>query len=123
MYLEYDEYKKMGGTLDSAAFTVAERKARQLINAQTGGRTGIRIDELAVLPQPVKDCTFDLVSVISERTERQVSSESQSQGGVSESVSYVTKTDEQTESECESIIFNNFYGGGIGYLLYRGTEI
>lgn len=124
VYLTYEEYKQMGGSLDNAAFNIAERKARQLINAQAGGQTGERIGKLTVLPQAVKDCTFDLISFMSANSanEKQVSSESQSQGGTSESVSYVTKTDEQITAEADEIIFNSFYGGGIGELLYRGIN-
>ena len=120
VYLTYEEYKQMGGTLDDAAFFNAERKARQLINAQASGQTGERIGKLTELPQAVKDCTFDLISLYSAYPKKQVSSESQSQGGTSESVSYVTKTGEQISAEAEDIIFNCFYGGGIGGLLYRG---
>lgn len=120
VYLTYEEYRQMGGNLDNAAFNNAERKARQLINAQSGGQTGKRIGELTELPQAVKDCTFDLISAISQHPSRQISSESQTQGGTSESVTYVAKTDEQTAAEYDDIIFNSFYGGGIGELLYRG---
>ena len=123
MYLTYNEYLQMGGTLDNATFNLAERKARYLINAQAGGQTGERIGKLAELPQTVKDCTFDLVSFLAvcSADKRQISSESQSQGGASESVSYVTKTDEQITAECESIIYNDFHGGGVGNLLCRGA--
>lgn len=123
MYLTYTYYTEMGGTLDSSAFSIAERKARYLINAQAGGMTGERIKALAELPEAVKDCTFDLVGVISANTssEKQISSESQSQGGKSESYSYEIKSDEDIAKECRKIIEDYFYGGGIGDLLYRGV--
>lgn len=123
VYLTYEEYKAMGGILDDAAFSSAERKARQMINAQAAGQTGKRIAALSELPQAVKDCTFDLISFLSVHgpCEKQASSERQSQGGSSESISYVTKTDEQISAEADDIIFNCFYGGGVGELLYRGA--
>ena len=111
VYLTYEEYKAMGGIFDDAAFSSAERKARQMINAQAAGQTGKRIAALSELPQAVKDCTFDLISFLSVHgsCEKQVSSESQSQGGSSESISYATKTDEQISAEADDIIFNCFY--------------
>lgn len=122
MYLTYPEYLQMGGTLDNAAFLIAERKAEYLINAQAGGQTGARLVELTVLPQPVKACVFDLITLSANYDgERQIASESQSQGGASESIAYVTKTDAEIQAECESVIYNTFFGGGIGYLLYRGA--
>ena len=40
MYLSYNEYLQMGGTLDSTAFPAAERKAERCINSQAGGKAG-----------------------------------------------------------------------------------
>lgn len=122
-YLTYDEYVSMGGSLDASAFSAAERKARYLINSQSGGQTGRRIASLAELPQAVKDCVFDLIPLMAENEGKQISSESQSQGGASESYSYVTKTHDDISAECEEIICSSFYGGGIGDLLYRGVDI
>lgn len=122
MYLTYEEYISMGGSLDTSAFFAAERKARYLINSQASGQTGSRIASLDELPQAVRDCVFDLIEHMSEYEGRQISSESQSQGGASESYSYVTKTHDDILSECEEIICNSFYGGGIGDLLYRGAN-
>lgn len=123
MYLEYDEYVNMRGTLEQSAFIPLERKARYLINSQAGGQTGERIGKLTELPQAVKDCMFDIISFLSVNSagEKQISSESQSQGGASESYSYVTRTDEEITRQCSDIIERCFYGGGIGGLLYRGA--
>lgn len=125
MYLNYDEYIAMGGTLDSSAFFVSERKARYMINAQAGGQTGERIGKLPMLPETIKDCMYDLILVISEHLsgDKQISSESQSQGGSSESYSYVIKTDKEVAEKCDSVIEQYFYGGGLGYLLYRGASL
>ena len=125
MYLSYTEYEAMGGTLDSSAFSAAERRAEYLINAQTGGLTGARIRNLPDIPQAVKDCVFDLIGCLSENVMggRQISSESQSQGGASESVSYVTKSDAEIEAQAENIVRERLYGGGCGHLLYRGARL
>lgn len=122
MYLEYDEYQAMGGTLDNSAFTQWERKAEYEINAQAAGKTGTRISKLSELPQAVKDCTFDLVQFLSTNVSdsKTVTSESQSSGGVSESYSYNVLDKDRIQAETESIIYNTFFGGGIGHLLYRG---
>ena len=125
MYLEYDEYQAMGGTLDNSDFTLWERKAEYEINAQAAGNTGKRIkklSELSGLPQSVKDCTFDLIQFLSANVSdnKTVTSESQSSGGVSESYSYKVLDNDQIQAETESIIYNTFFGGGIGDLLYRG---
>ena len=125
MYLTYAEYVEMGGTLQNTAFSVAERKAEYMINSQSGGRTGERIKLLEAVPQEVKDCVFDIVSLSEAYTSggRQIASESQSQGGTSESYSYVTKSAEEIQSEKQSII--EMYLSGVMYkgvsLLYRGA--
>lgn len=123
MYLDYDEYQSMGGNLDNSAFAQWERKAEYEINAQAAGKTGTRISKLTELPQAVKDCTFDLIqflSVNADNGDKTVTSESQSSGGVSESYSYNVLDKDQIQAETESIIYNTFFGGGIGDLLYRG---
>ncbi|MCI9085761.1 MAG: hypothetical protein HFE51_04985 [Clostridia bacterium] len=125
MYLYYDEYQNMGGTLDMSAFTLWERKAEYEINSQAAGRTGTRISnavELTGLPQAVKDCTFDLVQFLSANAidSKTVTSESQSSGGVSESYSYNVLDKSQIRVEIDDIIYNAFYGCDIGYMLYRG---
>lgn len=122
MYLDYDEYQSMGGTLDTAAFTPLERKAAYMIREQAAGMTGKRIDKLPELPQAIKDCIFDLISLLhaNSLSEKQISSESQSSGGVFESVTYNVLDETRVKAETENIIYSTFYGGGIGDLLYRG---
>ena len=123
MYLEYADYVAMGGILDEDAYNSLERKARYLINSQASGRCGDRIAELSVLPECIKECVFELVSFVDANnvTDKQIASESQSQGGVSESLSYVKRTDEELETQTESIIHDFLHGGGYGYLLYKGA--
>lgn len=124
MYLSYTEYVAMGGALDSSAFSAAERRAEYLINAQAGGQTGNRLRKLPEVPQAVKDCVFELAGYLSAAPApgKQVASESQSQGGASESYSYVTVTEEELAAKYETVIEDYFRGGGIGNLLYRGVR-
>lgn len=123
MYLTENEYKEMGGALSGCAFYIAERKAEYLINAQAGGMTGRRIRCLSEIPQAVKDCMFELINLVSDNSKVKISSESQSQDGVSESVSYAVKTDDEQTAEYENIIYDFLYGGGCENLLYRGACI
>lgn len=125
MYLSYTEYKTMGGTLDSSAFIPLERKARYLINSQASGRCGDRLAYLAELPECIKECIFELISFLSANnvTDKQIASESQSQGGASESVSYVAKTEAEIDARVENTIHDFLYGGNCGYLLYKGAGL
>ena len=60
MFLTYDDYVSMGGTLDRAAFTANERKARAYINLTTHNR--IR-DETPVR-ECVRNAVFDLIGLL-----------------------------------------------------------
>lgn len=122
-YLSFNEYYEMGGVIEPAVFVSLERKARYLINSQAGGRTGIRIAELTEVPECVKECVFELVDMYASTNDKQIAGESRSQGGVSESVSYSTKTDAQIAELGENIIYNSLCGGGYGDLLYLGAKI
>lgn len=123
MLLEYTDYRTMGGTLEESAFNIWEKRAEYLVRSQAGGQTGERIDKLTELPEAVKYCIFDLISFLSVNSadDRQISSESQNQGGVSESYSYVTKTDDDISKKCTGIIEQYLYGSGLSYLLYKGA--
>ena len=109
MYLDYQTYKNMGGTLDNSAFTTAERKAEYLVNSQAGGKTGERLSEFATLPQAVKDCVFELVNHLTEYGGKMVASESQSLGGQSESVSYVAVSAQEAQEAVLDIIYRYLY--------------
>ena len=112
MYLNYQTYQKMGGTLDNSAFTSLEKKAEYIINAHAGGKKGERIGKLV-----------NLLS-IAPADGRVVMSESQSLGGQSESYSYSVKSSEQINEEIECAIFVYLYPlkvNGIS-VLYRGCD-
>ena len=109
MYLNYQTYQNMGGTLDNSAFTTAERKAEYLVNSQAGGKTGERLSEFATIPQAVKDCVFELVTHLTEYGGKMVASESQSLGGQSESVSYVTVSAQEAQEAALDIIYMYLY--------------
>ena len=124
MYLDYQTYKNMGGTLDNSAFTTAERKAEYLVNSQAGGKTGEKLSEFATLPQAVKDCVFELVNHLTEYGGKMVASESQSLGGQSESVSYVTVSAQEAQEAVLDIIYMYLYPlklNGVS-VLYGGAK-
>lgn len=125
MYLDYQTYKNMGGTLDNSAFIAIDRKAEYLINSQAGGKTGDRIGKLTELPQEVIDCTYDLIQHLSANAfdGSSIASESQSLGGQSESYSYSLLSKEQADSETENIIFTYLYPVKIDgvSILHRGA--
>lgn len=125
MYLSYAGYREMGGTLTDTAYNSLAKKAEYLINSQASGRTGERIAKLTECPDCVKECVFELVTLFDANkvNGRQIASESQSQGGASESVSYVTKTEAEILEQCERIVYEFLTGGGFGYLLYRGASL
>lgn len=124
MYLDYQTYQNMGGTLDNSAFTTAERKAEYLVNSQAGGKTGERLSEFATLPQAVKDCMFELVNHLTEYGGKIVASESQSLGGQSESVSYVTVSAQEAQEAALDIIYTYLYPVKINgvSVLYGGAK-
>lgn len=127
MYLKYDDFKEMGGVLDETAFKTHARKAEYMLNSQSAGRTGKRINTLINagegVPQAVKDCIYELICYLSVNAvgSKKITSESQSLGGQSESVSYAMVTEEQVNAECENIIYGTMFGGGCGNLLYLGA--
>ena len=86
MYLTFEEYKTRGGSLDEAAFTRKETKARRLLDYWTFDRLkgGLGDNE-----QVVKDLMFEMVEMINDG--QQVTSFSND--GVS--VSFSDKTEEQ----------------------------
>lgn len=125
MYLNYQTYQNMGGTLDNSAFTALDRKAEYFINSQAGGKTGERIGKLTELPQAVIDCTYDLITHLANNAfdGSTVASESQSLGGQSESYSYSVLSKEQSDSAAEDIVYMYLYPVKIDgvSILHRGA--
>ena len=57
MYLTYDEYKKMGGTLDEPIFDLYSVKCQKVIDRYTAKR----IAAMSVIPQVVKYCMYEII--------------------------------------------------------------
>ena len=55
-YLNYSEYRLLGGTLDQTPFNLLEFEARKKIDERTQGR----LKNVVEIPQEVKICMFAL---------------------------------------------------------------
>ena len=120
IYLTYDEYKGIGGTLDNAAFNRNIDRACGVIDNATHNR----VETMSVIPQRVKALCRDLIDYFANEKDSKVSSRSQSAGAVSESVTYTTKSADEAYGDIQNMIFD--YLGGINNdngvpLLYRGA--
>ena len=111
MYLTYEEYQNMGGTLDEPEFTQYERSAR----IQLDNYTYCRLKKDTEYPQEVKDCMFELIKLVQlkdhlinggggEGGEPQI--ESQSNDGVSISYNILSAADayKVTKQEVVNVI-------------------
>ena len=101
IYLTYEEYQEIGGTLDLTAFKRNIDRACAMIDI----RTQSRLEAFESVPQIVKIVCADLVGYIANNTvdKSVVTSRSQSAGGVSESESYATKTAEDYANDLDKI--------------------
>ena len=101
-YLTYEEYSNMGGVLDLTAFNRNIDRACGIIDNATHNR----VECMAEVPQRAKALCRDLVEYLARYSisDMVVSSRSQSAGGVSESESYVTKTDTELQAEIDNMI-------------------
>ena len=101
-YLDYQEYLKIGGVCDATAFNRNIDRACGIIDNATHNR----IECMAEVPQRAKALCRDLVEYLARysTSDMVVSSRSQSAGGVSESESYVTKTDVELQADIDNMI-------------------
>ena len=121
MYLTFEEYKALGGTLEASAYLRAASRACAIIDSATQKRC----QKMSVIPDEVKYLVRDIADYISaiSGTARQVASESQTLGGMSESVSYSVPTAQERENYIDDLIFEYLHtvsdDNGTP-LLYRG---
>ena len=102
IYLTYEEYSNIGGICDMTAFNRNIDRACGIIDNATHNR----IECMAEVPQRAKALCRDLVEYLARysTSDMVVSSRSQSAGGVSESESYVTKTDVELLADIDNMI-------------------
>jgi hypothetical protein len=124
IYLTYDEYsQKLGGICDVTAFNRNIDRACGIIDNATHNR----IECMAEVPQKAKALCRDLVEYLARysTSDMVVSSRSQSAGGVSESESYVTKTDVELQADIDNMIADYLMAetdDNRTPLLYRGCS-
>lgn len=63
MYLTYEEYTEMGGTLEQAAFTDLEYEARSYIDWITFSRLKKMIARGQEIPDEVKECMYHIIKL------------------------------------------------------------
>lgn len=122
-YLSYDEYNKIGGVLDTAAFNRYSVRAFSRISQETHNR----ISQMSDVPVAVKHLCRDLIEYMSNNLSQKkaLSSVSQSQGGASESESYVNKTAEDIDGDISNLIYDYLASVTDDFgvpLLYRGAN-
>ena len=103
-YLTYEQYKSMGGELNETAFLRNIDRACGFVDLHTQSR----LQSVLEVSQRAKACVRDLVEYLANNVsgEKAVTSKSQSAGGVSESESYATKTDDDVNSEMLNIVYD-----------------
>lgn len=99
---DHQEYLGLGGVCDATAFNRYIDRACGIIDNATHNR----IECMTEVPQRAKALCRDLVEYLARysTSDMVVSSRSQSAGGVSESESYVTKTDVELQADIDNMI-------------------
>ncbi len=120
MYLSYDDYAVLtGNTMTTAEFTRLEFKARKAVDTATFGR----FKSLTYFPEELKMLMVELINTESTAPDANVASESYSQGGISQSKTYITKGDGKGDPTgdliCQYLCDVEVYGT---YVLYRGGD-
>lgn len=123
MYLTYLEYQEMGGTLDETAFDRFSFRAEGLINKYTYRRL-IGEDDI---PEAVKMCMFDLISVCNQQDETLGNASgmitSRSNDGVSESYASPDSIRQNFNTQIDDIIkigLTGVYNSKKQRLLFKG---
>lgn len=105
-YLNYDEYKQLGGTLEEMPFNILEYKARKIVDKYTFGRL-INLDTQI---QEVKMCVYDLINLLNKNNTIKNSANSNSNIASENidgySVSYVNNNTEESEKQNKSIVID-----------------
>lgn len=99
---DHQEYLALGGVCDATAFNRYVDRACGIIDNATHNR----IECMAEIPQRAKALCRDLVEYLARysTSDMVVSSQSQSAGGVSESESYVTKTEVELQADIDNMV-------------------
>lgn len=120
-YISYEKYKEIGGVLEPSAFERYSIRAFSYVALMTHKR----IDKMETVPVEAQHLCRDLIEYMHNNVNngKTVASESQSQGGASESVSYISKTTADIEEEVQNLVYDYLASVTDGKgtpLLYRG---
>ena len=104
IYLTYGEYSAMGGICNLTAFDRNIDRACGFVDLHTKSR----LQSVLEVSQRAKACVRDLVECLANNLSgaKAVTSKSQSAGGVSESESYATKTDDEINAAMLNIVYD-----------------
>lgn len=122
-YLTYQEYLSLGGICDNTAFDRNITKATAVIDTETHKR----VWDMETIPEQVKALCRDLIELYyrNSTSEKVVTSQSQTAGAVSESVSYATATQEDVKQAADNLVYDYLMSvtddNGTP-LLYRGCK-
>ena len=102
LYLTYEKYKEIGGEQSETAFNKNINRACGVIDNFTAGR----IEKTKEIPLQVYDLCRELVDYFAGNfgSSKQISSASQSSGGVSQSESYVIRSIEERAGELNDLV-------------------
>lgn len=103
-YLTYEQYLNIGGELEETAFKRNIDRACSFVDLHTQNR----LQSVSAVSDRVMACVRDLVEYLAKNVSggRTVTSKSQSAGGVSESESYATKTNDEINAEMLNIVYD-----------------
>lgn len=104
-YLTFDEYLNIGGTLAETAFERVIDRACGFVDLHTNNR----LQSVLELSARAKACVRDLCEYLATNKSNlsgNVSSKTQSAGGVSESESYTIKTLDEINAELLCIVYD-----------------
>ena len=114
MYLEYNDYKAFGGSLEQEAFNRLSFRAGQILNLHTLSRLQqLQADQI---PEAVKRCEFELIAYLAAHDGDGALRAAQSISNDGYSVTYEAATAQQ---EIENIIYDYLAETD---LLYRGAD-
>lgn len=114
MYLTYDEYTEMGGSLTEAAFCINLRRAEAEINKHTYRR----LIDADTIPDEVKSCIWELIEVYHKKSKQVAGSVSNDGVSVSYEAIDVAK---ETDSIIKRYLMHLSDSEGVP-LLYMGVD-
>jgi hypothetical protein len=121
-YLTYEQYLNIGGELEETAFKRNIDRACSFVDLHTQNR----LQSVSTVSDRVMACVRDLVEYLANNVSsgKAVTSKSQSAGGVSESESYATKTNDEINCEMFNIVYDYLISENDDCgtpLMYRGA--